>query len=114
MNNVNNLLIEKSEYAHKINGNDNVIRTDLGKYSKITFVSNPSTNCPIKKLNKYQYLDSRDNKIKNYNLDKPTSKADVKRKLKKYQELVLYNFTGGASEIFVTRSEERRVGKECM
>lgn len=102
MNNKNNFIIEKSKYEYKINENDTVFRTDLGKYSKITFVANSSTNITIKKLSKHKYLDLKTNKIKQYNLNKPTSKADVNRKLKKYEELVLYNFSGGASELFVT------------
>lgn len=102
MNNKNNLVVEKSEHEYKIGENDTVFRTDLGKYSKITFVANPNKNNNIKKINKYQYIDLRTGKIKQYNLDKPTSKSDVNRKLKKYEEIVLYNFAGGASELFVT------------
>ncbi len=108
----NNFIIEKSEYAHKINGDDNVIRTDLGKYSKITFVSNPSNsnnNITIKKLNKYEYLDLKTGEIKKYNLDKPTSKSDVSRKLRKYENLVLANFTGGASELFITLTPKNNI-----
>lgn len=102
MNNKNDFVIEKSDFAHKINENDTVIRTDLGKYSKITFVSNPSNKISIRKLNKYEYKDLKTDTIKRYNLDKPTSKADVNRKLRKYENLVLANFTGGASELFIT------------
>lgn len=102
MSDENNLVIEKSEYSHQINDNDEVIRTDLGRYSKITFVANSNKSNSIKKLNKYEYVDICTGEIKQYNLDKPTSKADVNRKLKKYEEIVLYNFTGGASELFVT------------
>lgn len=102
MSDENNLVIEKSEYSHQINDNDEVIRTDLGRYSKITFVSNPNKGNSIRKINKYEYVDLSTSEIKQYNLDKPTSKSDVNRKLKKYEEIVLYNFTGGASELFVT------------
>ncbi len=98
----NNFIIEKSDYAHKINESDIVIRTDLGKYSKITFVSNPSNRITIKKINKYEYVDLNTGEIKFYNLDKPTSKSDVNRKLRKYENIVLFNFTGGASELFIT------------
>lgn len=102
MNNENNFIIEKSDFAHKINENDNVIRTDLGRYSKITFVSNPSNKITIRKLNKYEYKDLKTDTTKRYNLDKPTSKSDVNRKLRKYENIVLTNFTGGASELFIT------------
>lgn len=102
MNNKNDFVIEKSDFAHKINENDTVIRTDLGKYSKITFVSNPSKKISIKKLNKYEYVVIDTGEIKQYNLDKPTSKSDVNRKLRKYENIVLANFTGGASELFIT------------
>lgn len=109
MNSKSNFVIEKSDYAHKINESDTVYRTGLGKYSKITFVSNPNKKVTIIKLNKYQYFDTRDNKIKYYNQDKPTSKSDVNRKLKKYEELVLANFTGGASELFITLNCENDI-----
>ena len=99
---MNNLTIEKSDYAHKIKASDIVIRTDLGKYSKLTFVANPSKNISIKKLNKYEYIDLNTSEIKQYNLNKPTSKSDVNRKLRKYEEIVIANFTGGASELFIT------------
>lgn len=109
MNSENNFTIERSDYAHKINENDTVFRTDLGKYSKITFVSNPNKSNSIKKINKYQYIDLKTNKTKQYNLDKPTSKSDVNRKLKKYEEIVLFNFTGGASELFITLTCEKHI-----
>ena len=99
---MNNLTIEKSDYAHKIKASDIVIRTDLGKYSKLTFVANPSKSISIKKLNKHEYVDLNTNEIKQYNLNKPTNKSDVNRKLKKYEEIVIANFTGGASELFLT------------
>ena len=102
MNSENNLVIDKSEYSHKINGSDTVNRMDLGKYSKITFVSNPNKTVSIRKLNKYEYIDNRTGEIKQYNLDKPTNKSDVNRKLKRYEEIVIFNFTGGAIELFLT------------
>lgn len=109
MNDKNNLVIEKSEYSHYINDNDTVYHTDLGKYSKITFVSNPNKTVSIRRINKYEYLDLNTGEIKQYNLDNPTSKSDVKRKLKKYEELVLFNFTGGASELFITLNCENNI-----
>lgn len=42
----------------------------LGKYSKITFVSNPNKTSSIRKLSKYEYVDTRTGEIKQYNLDK--------------------------------------------
>jgi hypothetical protein len=102
MSNENELVVEKNEYSHKINKNDIVIRTDLGKYSKITYISNPNKSSCIRKISKNEYIDLRTDEIKQYNLDKLTSKSDVNRKLKKYEEIVLLNFTGGASELFVT------------
>ena len=102
MNSENNLVIDKSEYSHKINGSDTVNRMDLGKYSKITFVSNPNKTVSIRKLNKYEYIDNRTGEIKQYNLDKPTNKSDVNRKLKRYEEIVIFNYTGGAIELFLT------------
>ncbi len=35
----NNFMIERSEFGHKINGNDIVFRIDLGKYSEIKYIS---------------------------------------------------------------------------
>lgn len=102
MKNEKNLVVVKSEYSHQINGSDIVNRMDLGKYSKITFVSNPNKTSSIRKLNKYEYVDTRTGEVKKYKLDNPTSKSDVNRKLKRYEEIVIYNFTGGASELFLT------------
>lgn len=107
----NNFIIEKSDYTHKINGNDTVFRMDLGKYSEIKYIShlNNNNSSSIKKLNKYEYIVVDTGEIKQYNLDKPTSKSDVNRKLKKYENLVLANFTGGASELFVTLNCENDI-----
>ena len=63
MNSENSLVIGKSEYSHKIDGSDTVIRKDLGKYSKITFVSNPNKTVSIRKLNKNEYVDLRTGEI---------------------------------------------------
>ena len=102
MNSENNFVVSKSEFSHQINGSDMVNRMDLGKYSKITFVSNPNKTCRIRKLNKYEYIDKDTGEIKKYKLDNPTSKSDVNRKLKRYEEIVIFNFTGGASQIIYT------------
>ena len=98
-----NVVVECSEIPHKIKDTDEVVKTDLGRYSKIVKVRNQSNigNC-IKKLNKYEYLDKRDDKVKKYNLDNPTSLSSVKRKLRDYEEKVLYHFPGSVKEIFVT------------
>lgn len=104
MSNNNDFMIEKNEFGHKIKENEIVFRTDLGKYSEIKYIShlNNSNSCSIKKLNKYEYIVVDTGERKQFNLNKPTSKSDVNRKLKKYENLVLANFTGGASELFVT------------
>lgn len=39
---MDNLIVEKSDYAHKIKASDTVTRTNLGKYSKITYIANQS------------------------------------------------------------------------
>ena len=98
----NNLSVNRCEYSHQIKSNDNVIRTDLGEYSRITYISNPNKKFSIKKLTKNEYIDLSSGELKQYNLNKPTSRSSVNRKLKKYEDIVLYNFTGGASELFIT------------
>ena len=98
----NNLSVNRCDYSHQIKSNDNVIRTDLGKYSRITYISNPNKKLNIKKLTKNEYIDLSSGELKQYNLNKPTSKSSVNRKLKKYEDIVLFNFQGGASELFIT------------
>ena len=98
-----NLKVNKENNSHYISADDIVYRTDLGKSSKVVYLShqNTSGSC-IKRIDKYTYLDKRDNKVKDYDLDKPVSIKDIKRKVKKYEELVLYNFNGGKNELFIT------------
>lgn len=98
-----NLKVNKESNSHYISAEDIVYRTDLGKSSKIVSMSNNSTSgsC-IKKLNKYEYIDTRTGERKYYNLDKPVNIKDVKRKVRKYEEIVMYNFQGGKNELFIT------------
>lgn len=98
-----NLKVNKESNSHYISADKIVYRTDLGKSSKIVSMSNNSTSgsC-IKRIDKYRYLDKRDNKIKYYDLDKPVNIKDVKRKVRKYEEIVMYNFQGGKNELFIT------------
>lgn len=98
----NNIEIIRADIPHHINADDVVIKTDLGRYSKIVKTNVNDKPSPIIKLNKYEYLDTRDGEIKQYNLDNPTSLKDIKKKIRKYEELVLYNFAGSRSELFVT------------
>ena len=98
-----NLKVDKESNSHYIGADKIVYRTDLGNSSKVVYLShqNTSGSC-IKRIDKYTYLDKRDNKVKDYDLDKPVSIKDIKRKVKKYEELVIYNFTGGKNELFIT------------
>lgn len=98
-----NLKVNKESNSHYISANKIVYRTDLGNSSKIVSMSNNSTSgsC-IKKISKYEYIDTRTGEIKQYDLDKPTDIKDVKRKVRKYEEIVMYNFTGGKNELFIT------------
>lgn len=103
MKNENNFKINRESNSHYISADDIVYRTDLGKTSKIVSMSNQNTSgsC-IKKLSKYEYIDIRTGEIKYYDLDKPTNIKDVKRKVRKYEEIVMYNFAGGKNELFIT------------
>lgn len=98
-----NLKVNKESNSHYISADKIVYRTDLGNSSKIVSMSKNSTSgsC-IKRIDKYRYLDKRDNKIKYYDLDKPVNIKDVKRKVRKYEEIVMYNFQGGKNELFIT------------
>ena len=98
----NKIKITRADIPHNINADDIVIKTDLGRFSKIVKTNVNDKPSPIIKLNKHEYLDTRDNKIKQYNLDNPTSMKDIKKKIRKYEELILFNFAGGRSELFVT------------
>lgn len=98
-----NLKVNKESNSHYISADKIVYRTDLGNSSKIVSMSNNSTSgsC-IKKISKYEYIDTRTGEIKYYDLDKPTDIKDVKRKVRKYEEIVMYNFQGGKNELFIT------------
>ena len=98
-----NLKVNKESNSHYIGADKIVYRTDLGNSSKIVSMSNNSTSgsC-IKKLSKYEYIDTRTGERKYYDLDKPTDIKDVKRKVRKYEEIVMYNFQGGKNELFIT------------
>lgn len=98
-----NLKVNKESNSHYISADKIVYRTDLGNSSKIVSMSNNSTSgsC-IKRIDKYTYYDKRVDEIKYYDLDKPVSIKDVKRKVRKYEEIVMYNFQGGKNELFIT------------
>lgn len=98
----NKIKIIRADIPHKFKADDMVTKTDLGRYSKIVKTNVNHKPSPIIKLNKYEYVDTRDGEIKQYNLDKPTSIKDIKKKIRKYEELVLYNSAGGRSELFIT------------
>ena len=74
-----NLKVNKESNSHYIGADKIVYRTDLGNSSKIVSMSNNSTSgsC-IKKLSKYEYIDTRTGERKYYDLDKPTDIKDVK------------------------------------
>lgn len=98
-----NLKVNKESNSHYISADKIVYRTDLGNSSKIVSMSKQvKTGSCIKRIDKYTYRDTRDNKVKYYNLDKPTDIKDVKRKVRKYEEIVMYNFQGGKNELFIT------------
>ena len=108
MNN-NEIRISRADIPFKIKADDVVIKTHLGKYSKIVHVQNNnnsdsnSNQMPvIIKKSKTEYLDTRTGEIKSYDLDKPTDIKDIRKKLNKYNEIVLCNFAGGNNELFVT------------
>ncbi len=103
MKNENNFKINRESNSHYISADKIVYRTDLGNTSKIVSMShqNTSSSC-IKKLNKYEYLDLTTGERKYYDLDKPVSIKDIKRKVRKYEEIVIYNFQGGKNELFIT------------
>ena len=98
-----NLKVNKESNSHYIGADKIVYRTDLGNSSKIVSMShqNTSGSC-IKRIDKYTYYDKRVDEIKYYDLDKPVSIKDVKRKVRKYEEIVMYNFQGGKNELFIT------------
>lgn len=94
-------IIRNSQYI-PIRDDDLVVRTDLGRCTKIKYISNQNkTNC-IKRKSKTEYVDTRTGEIKQYNLNKLTSRKSVNRKLTKYEELVIYNFQGNRNEAFIT------------
>lgn len=98
-----NFKINRESNSHYISADKIVYRTDLGNSSKIVSMSNNSTSgsC-IKKISKYEYIDTRTGERKYYDLDKPVNIKDVKRKVRKYEEIVMYNFQGGKNELFIT------------
>ncbi len=99
----NNYKINRESNSHYIKADATVYRTDLGNSSKVVYLSHQNTSGSyIKKLNKYEYTDIRTGEIKQYDLDKPVSIKDVKRKVRKYEEIVMYNFLGGKNELFIT------------
>lgn len=94
--------VERSSSYIPIRNDDIVVRTDLGRCTKIKYISNQNkTNCLLKKT-KNEYVDTRTGEVKQYNKNKPTSRKSVNRKLTKYEELVLYNFQGNKNELFIT------------
>jgi len=100
----NNIIISRIDTPFKIKADDVVIKTNLGRYSKIVHVQNGNGDnkpCPIRKISKTEYIDKDTGEIKQYNLDKPTDIKDVRKKLNKYNEIVLCNFAGGNNELFV-------------
>lgn len=105
----NNIIISRADTPFKIKADDIVTKTNLGRYSKIVHIqnsnsddSNSSQSPVIIKKSKTEYLDTRTGEIKQYNLDKPTDIKDIRKKLNKYNEIVLCNFAGGRNELFVT------------
>lgn len=103
MKDENNFKINRESKSHYISADKIVYRTDLGNSSKIVSMShqNTSGSC-IKRIDKYTYYDKRVDEIKYYDLDKPVNIKDVKRKVRKYEEIVMYNFQGGKNELFIT------------
>ncbi len=99
----NKFKINKESNSHYISADAIVYRTDLGNSSKIVYLSHQNTtgNCIIKK-SKYEYVNTETGEVGYYNLDKPTNIKDVKRKVRKYEEIVMYNFIGGKNELFIT------------
>lgn len=94
--------IVKSDKYIPIQNDDIVVKTDLGRCSKIKYVSHLNTsNCLIRK-NKNEYIDARTGELKEYERHKTTSRKSVNRKLTQYEELVIYNFQGNKNELFIT------------
>lgn len=93
---------EKSSKYIPIRNDDIVVRTDLGRCTKIKYVSNQNTSNCLVRQNKNEYVDARTGELKQYKRHTVTSKKDVSRKLTKYEELVIYNFQGNKNELFIT------------
>ena len=94
-------IIKNSKYI-PIRKDDIVVRTDLGRCTKIKYISNPNkTNC-IRRKSKTEYVDTRTGELKQYDLNKLTSRKSVNRKLTEYEELVIYHFQGNKNELFIT------------
>lgn len=104
----NNIKISRADIPFKIKADDMVTKTNLGRYSKIVHMhnsDNDSNSSPmpvIIKKSKTEYLDTRTGEIKSYSLDRPTDIKDIRKKLNRYNDIVLCNFPGSRSELFVT------------
>ena len=94
--------VERSSSYIPIRNDDIVVRTDLGRCTKIKYISNQNKTNYIRRINKDEYVDTRIGEVKQYNKNKPTSRKSINRKLTKYEELVLYNFQGNKNELFIT------------
>lgn len=102
-NNKSKIKVNRADIPFNIKADDMITKTDLGRYSKIVHVQNDNSKpSPIQKISKTEYVVKDTGEIKQYNLDKPTAIKDIKKKLRKYEELVMYNFAGGRSELFIT------------
>ncbi len=109
MNNKSDVNIQKCNECNIIDGNDLVYVTNLGEYVKITHMVRPPVEGCIKKLNKYEYVDIRTGEIKKYNQSNITSLKDVKRKIRRYEDIVMNNFSGGMNEIFIVLTHRDNV-----
>ncbi len=109
MNNKSDVNIQKCNECNIIDGNDLVYVTNLGEYVKITHMVRPPVESCIKKLNKYEYIDIRTGEIKKYNQSNITSLKDVKRKIRRYEDIVMNNFSGGMNEIFIVLTHRDNV-----
>lgn len=109
MKDKNSVNITKCNESNIIDGDDLVYVTNLGDYIKVTHMVRPPVTSYIKKLNKYEYVDTRTGEVKKYNQNNITSLKDVKRKINRYENIVMSNFSGGMNEIFIVLTHRDNV-----